>query len=150
MQGSIRYEGEFKDGEKHGKVTCYHSETSAENQAASIFNEIYSEGTLIEGSQEDITNEPHFAYYKNGRPNKASVDNWMERKVKQELAGTSGSQLEETKTPDTPDPNAYSWYNPVGWLAGASSTEVPESDPAQPQTPVEPVSEAKNEPTEAQ
>lgn len=57
------------------------------------------------------------------------MDNWMERKVKQEQGG---AKLEETKTPDTPDPNAYSWYNPVGWLAGTSSAEVQEPDPAQP------------------
>ena len=28
---SMRYEGEFKDGEKHGKVTCYHKENPAES-----------------------------------------------------------------------------------------------------------------------
>ena len=51
-------------------------------KAGSIFNETWSEGVLVEGSQEEITNEPQLAFYKNGRPNKASVDSWIEMKVK--------------------------------------------------------------------
>ena len=49
----------------------------------------------------------------------------MERRIKEEAEGVRKpkASIETANSADTPDPNAYSWYNPVGWLAGASSVK---------------------------
>ena len=95
-QGSVRYEGEFKAGLKHGKLTCYHKEEPGVEKAGSIFNEKWNEGVLVEGSQEEITNEPQLAFYKNGRPNKASVDSWIEMKSQGETKSKGEVQVGQT------------------------------------------------------
>ena len=91
----------------------------------------------------------------------------MERRIKEEAEGVRKpkASIETANSADTPDPNAYSWYNPVGWLAGSSSVEVQEEEPAQtheeepaqtqeetvePQSPSVEVSEARNTPTETE
>ena len=65
-----REECEFKRSWYHGKMSCYYGRK--------ILNETWNDGQ--DETSKDITRNPDYAFYHNGKPLKALATNWVDYK----------------------------------------------------------------------
>ena len=104
-----------------------------------IFNEVYNDGLKTKDSMEVISDTPEYVYYKNGRPNMVSVENWMKPKHVQNPEETK-EQLPEAPKENKENPEEPKEQHPE------EPNEKLEEGPNE-KLPEEPAGKLSEEPT---